>query len=243
MKQSSSKSRKIILLLMIVGIIGGGYYAVFCTNLLSISNINLYDNQSISHDDIASYINLDPETNFFELNEYELKNKLIGHPQIKNAVVDKVFPNSLDIRIVERIGKVAVSYSGIYLVVDEDMVVVEVSKTPGDLYVINGYEFENFYIGYIINDDNYEILENAMNLAELIEVSDIIIHPEVNIVCDKIELVFNDEYKALFGDGSEMVKKFNDMLGIYKSQKEKEENRGIINVSFEGQATFKAFGE
>ena len=37
--------------------------------------------------------------------------------------------------------------------------------------------------------------------------------------------------------------KYNDMLAIYKEQKMNNNSEGIINVSFDGQATFQSYRE
>ena len=243
MKRKSRMLKNFIMFLMVAALIGGVYYTTFYTTLFHIKNINVQDNQLVSYEEIIFFSGLDQPINYFELNQYELKDKLLAHPQIKNASVSKVFPNMVEIRIVERVPNVAVLYSETYLLVDGDMVVVEVSKTPKDLYVINGYNFENFYLGYVINDDNSDVLKNAMDLAALIEVSDILIRPSINIVEDNITICFNDKYKALFGKGENIENKYNDMLAIYKEQKKNNNSEGIINVSFDGQATFQSYRE
>lgn len=243
MKKKSRKLTKLMILLLFVGFIYAGYYTVFKTDILHIKTVNVYDNTLISSEEIIDYLDLNESVSYFDLNQYEVKENVIEHPRVKNASVIKSFPNTLEIRVVERKPVAAVLYSETYLLVDEELVVVEVSKSPMDLYIINGYKFENFYIGYVINDDNSDILKNAIDLSKLIKNSDIKIHPTIEIVEDKIELYFNDEYKALFGEGNNIEQKYNDMLGIYKSQRDKNDYRGIINVSFEGQATFKVFEE
>ncbi len=238
-----SKFKAFMSFLILLSICSGLIYIILYTDIINIKTINVYNNVLATKEEVVQAAGLNESINFFNVNKYEMKEDVIKHPQIKSATISKVFPNTVEIKVIERKAEVAILYSELYLLIDREMVVVEVSSSPKGLYVINGCNFDNFYLGYIINNENSDVLSNAMDLALRIEDSTMEIRPFIEIIEGEIELYFNDEYKALFGTGNNMERQFNDMYSMYNKLKDIENATGIINLKFKGQMILQPFGE
>ena len=243
MKKKASKGKVFLVFVVVIFFIALGYYLLFYTELFNITKVHIVDNIFVSENELIEALDLQKPLNFFNVNKYLLKKNILTHPKIKAASIDVIFPNTLEVSVVERIPLVAILYSESYLLVDEDMVVVETTDNPKDYYVINGYQFSKFSVGSVFKEGNTELLKNVVDLVLFIEQSDFQIRPTISVYDNNIVLHFNDDFRAEFGDGTYMEEKFNDVRTMYLSLKESGNERGTINARFKNQITLDPFGK
>lgn len=230
------------IVLVLLGLLGYlGYYIYNESDVFIIKNVEIMGNIMISESDIEKFI-VDDNLHYFKSNQYDLKERLETYPKIKDCAITKVFPDGLSIIITERLPVVAIHYSEQYLLVDEELYVVEVANDPRSFYVINGYSFDDFNIGYQMKDDHRYILKNAINLALLAMYSELE-NTEIEIVDKKIEVSLSDTLKAKFGDGDNIESRFSNMIEVYFEITKNNNPSGVIDVSHDGLPVFQPFEE
>lgn len=230
------------IVLVLLGLLGYlGYYIYNESDVFIIKNVEIMGNIMISESDIEKFI-VDDNLHYFKSNQYDLKERLETYPKIKDCAITKVFPDGLNIIITERLPIVAIHYSEQYLLVDEDLYVVEVANDPRSFYVINEYSFDDFNIGYQMKDDHRYILKNAIDLALLVMYSELE-NTEMEIVDKKIEVSLSDTLKAKFGDGDNIESRFSNMIEVYFEITKNNNPSGVIDVSHDGLPVFQPFEE
>ncbi|MCH4890222.1 FtsQ-type POTRA domain-containing protein [Acidaminobacter sp. JC074] len=242
MRRKTHYVRNFFVLILIGVLVYMGYYVYEKTDVFIIKDISVMGNMRITEDELKDYL-LTDELHFFKLNQYELDEKLLAYPKVKTGVIKKVFPDRLEIVVDERMPVVALEWSEQYLLVDEELVVVEVASSTSGYYPIHGYKFENFNIGCEIKDNHRYILENAMFLAFMIMNYDALEQPAITIEENKIFLSVNDNLRVEFGDGDNMEERFNKMVGVYEKLQEDGIYSGVIKVFHDGYPTFDPFEE
>jgi len=230
------------IILVLLGLFGYlGYYVYNESDVFIIKNVDIMGNIMISESEIENFI-MGDNLHYFKSNQYDLKEKIEGYPKIKDCAITKVFPDGLSIVITERLPVAAVFYSEQYLLVDEDLYVVEVTDNPRSFYVISGYSFDDFNVGHQIKDDHRYILNNAIDLALLSMYSELE-NTEINIIGKKIEVTLSDTLKAKFGDGENIESRFSSMIEVYFEISKNSNPSGVIDVSHDGLPVFQPFEE
>ncbi len=236
------KGIKFLIFILIIIIIIGAFSLYKYSDLFLLNNITIMNNNRVDSIKLAEYIS-DKNIKFFDLDKYELEEFINSYPCIRESHIKKGFPNKIEVVINERIPVVSVFYAEQYLLVDEDLVVIDVVKEkPNYLYEIS-YKFENFHIGKKINDQKSFVLKNAVDLVFLINSLEFEFHPDIIIKDGNINTIISDDISANFGDGENMESRFNSMISIYENMKKDGIEKGCINVSHDGYPTLEMFEE
>lgn len=243
MKRKKHPLRNFLIFLLLVVVVGLSYYVYEYTSFFIIKDVHVLGNLLVDVESVENYIGVDEGLHYFKANQFELEEKLKTQPQIKNCVVKKIFPNGLDIKVIERVPIVAIYYSETYLIVDDEMIVIDTRNDPGDLYVIKGYDFDYFFVGYEITDEDSYILKQAIDLAVLVIDSDLNSKPPIVIEEEEILLLLEEEIYANFGRGKYIEERFNEMLAIYNALVENGNNIGVIDVRFDAVPVFRPLGD
>lgn len=233
--------RNFLIFLLFVSIIGLGYYVYEYSDFFVIKEFYIKGNILVSSQEVEEL--MADNLHYFKTNHYLLEDKLKDHALVKTCSVEKVFPNGLDIKIIERTPIIAVAYSGAYLLIDEDMIVVETSDESNSLYEINGYVFDTFFVGCEIDDENSDVLRNAMNLAFMVMDQDMG-SPEIIVDDREIKLILEPgKIIADFGEGKYVEARFNDMYVAYNELRKNGNNTGIIDVRFDTDPVLRPLGD
>lgn len=242
MKRKKHYFRNFLILIFLGALVYLGFYVYNETDVFIIKDVSILGNVRISENELKAYL-LSDDLHYFKLNEYELNEKLESYPKVKDGMITKVFPDRLEIVVNERMPVVAVAYSEQFLLVDEDMVVVEVSDDISNYYLIEGYNFENFMVGYEIKDAHRYVLENAINLAFLVMHYDLLENPKIVIEDKDINLLITDNLRAEFGNGENIEERFNSMIAVYETAMDNGLTSGVIKVFHDGYPALEPFEE
>lgn len=233
--------RNFLIFLLFVSLIGLSYYIYEYSDFFVIKEFYIKGNILVKPSELEELISDD--LHYFKTNQYTLEDHIKSHPLIKTCAIEKVFPNGLDIKIIERTPIIAVAYSGAYLLIDEDMIVVKTSETSEGLYEISGYVFETFFIGCAIDDENSDVLRNAIDLAFMV-MDQNMGKPEIIVEDRSIHLILEaNKIIADFGEGKYVEKRFNDMIVAYKALVKDGNDTGVIDVRFDVEPTLKPLGD
>lgn len=136
-----------------------------------------------------------------------------------------------------------IEYSNLYITIDDELNVLSVSDKTGDIFIIEGFLLKDFIVGKKIEVYNESVLKNATLLIKLLSKSHIDFKPKINYSDGSLNVQISDAFKAKFGKGDDIERKFNDFVDIYEALVNKGVNSGIIDVSNKGLPLYKPFGE
>ncbi|SKC78820.1 cell division protein FtsQ [Maledivibacter halophilus] len=219
------------------------FIILFKTNFFEINGIFVNSNTVVSDDEIVSYSGIKTGDNIFKIKLSEAREKLIKNPLIKDVTIKRKLPNKLIINVIERKKLAAVSYMGIYFVIDEEGVILYTAQAVEDMYVIEGFEFESFLKGEKIKVKNEEDLRKIIELCSLLENSDLAIIPKISYENENIILYIDEDFKIKFGRGENLSKRFVIFKAIYYDLISKNIDSGSVDISHDGYPTYSPFGE
>lgn len=234
--------KRLLIVLIIIGMIGGGVYLYFNTNLLRIQNVLFNENPFVDLYDIQRYSGVSIGTPYFEVDPVEAANNLKTHPYIKDATAEKKFPGTIVFKVTYREHFFNIRYSDIVLSMDDQLHVLEVLATENDGYTVEGFAFESFSTGKVIDVTQLYILENIVDLINLLKQSHLT--PNPLIVFENRNIVLTVEtLHVKFGVGENIEDKFNAFVNIYEALKADGITTGVIDVSSDGLPVYRPFGE
>ncbi|MBN2795478.1 MAG: FtsQ-type POTRA domain-containing protein [Clostridia bacterium] len=248
MRKKSHPIRNFFILVIFAGLVYLGYYVFNDTDVFIIKDIHIIGNHHVAENEVLEYLATQGEIHYFKVNPYELKSLIELHPWIKSCEVKKIFPNKLEIKMVERVPVVAIYYSETYLLVDESLYVLSATQNPGAYYPVYGYEINSFSEGKPILANNWRLLENIINTVYMIHSSVFVDKPELYVENEEIYLKFTDTFKATLGDGNNLAFRFYEVSRIYvtlmdDANQDISKIHGIIKANTDVSAAYDPFGE
>jgi hypothetical protein len=241
--KKTHRLRNFLVLWALILVIALSYYVYDRTDVFIIEYPSIIGTLRIQDYEILEMLDSGKRLHYFESNQYDISEQLKHHPMVLECEVQKTFPNEMTIHIIERIPIAALYYSDSFLLIDEELVVVEVTETAGGYYPINGFEFQSFLEGQKINVDNELLLKRTIDLVFLLEYYEFDTRPILEIKNNEMILHFSDEFKALLGNGENLETRFNEMTRIYETMIVDGNARGTIIANHNGPATLKPFGD
>jgi cell division protein FtsQ len=162
-------SKQFFLLVFILLIFFIGMISLLCSPVFSVSRVQVSGNMYMSQDEVIRIAGLPDRVNMFRLTTSEIQTKLCKDLRIEQAVVQRSFPSTIKIQIIERkpIASVACEYG--FLEIDKKGMVLAVHKTIKDMQVpiITGVVLHNLYIGDSVLDSTcLKVLEYLAQLDE-----------------------------------------------------------------------------
>ncbi|WP_019554729.1 cell division protein FtsQ/DivIB [Propionispira raffinosivorans] len=162
-------SKQFFLLVFILLIFFIGMISLLCSPVFSVNRVQVSGNTYMSQDEVIRIAGLPDRVNIFRLTTREIQTKLCKDLRIEQAVVQRSFPSTIKIQIIERkpIASVACEYG--FLEIDKKGMVLAVHKTITDMQVpiITGVVLHNLYIGDSVLDATcLKVLEYLAQLDE-----------------------------------------------------------------------------
>ncbi len=235
-----AKKNKLRAILMIMVLLCAITFIVFFkTDLLNIRDIEIYGNEFLSKEQIMPNIESTMGFNIFKVKMDSIASNLMINPYIKTASVKRKLPNKLIVRVTERTEAAVVPFMGTFLIIDEEGVVLKSDiQTPG-LQTISGLEFSNFMEGSILHVSDQEQLDKALFLAKAMKNMNEDIK-EINVTDKKNMLIrFSKGLSCKIGEGNNIEYKLQLLKGILSDLASKGITRGVIDVSHEGNPSYR----
>lgn len=230
-----------VVLIALLAILGILYVAIF-TDVLKIQSISFTESENFDALDFKQYSGIQVGDYYFEVDSYRAAEGLKKHPFVKDAVVEKVFPNQIVADIEYRTHFVSLTYLDFTLSLDDEMVVLGVltEETPG--FVIQGFPYDGFTAGSVIRVERSYALSNMVTLIKLFTVANL--EPEKTIRYVNNSILFKiDGITVDFGLGDDAVERFNAFVPIYEDLKANGTTSGTIDLSTSGFSIYRPFDE
>lgn len=234
--------KRLFIVLLFLSLIGGSIYLYFNTDLLRIQHIEFNENEHLDLYDVQKFAKVQLGTPYFEVDEEEAGRSLMTHPYVKYATAQKRFPNAIIFDVTYRKHFFNIRYSDIVLSMDEQLHVLEVLAVENEGYTIEGFAFDSFSAGKVIDVSQLYILDNIVNLIRMLTDSHVVAEPLIEFE-DRNIILTVEQIKVKFGVGENIETKFNAFVNIYESLRADGITTGVIDVSSDGLPVYRPFGE
>ncbi len=135
--------------------------------VFNVTDIQVTGNELVSADTITAVAKKN-STNIFAYNKHKTKKALEQNNYIQEARVIKHFPRTIEIRVTERKIRGYVEYTGSYLCLSDNGLVIDVkNEITYPAPVIMGLKFDSFTLGEPLKTDNPEAFDSLIELSEL----------------------------------------------------------------------------
>ncbi|MTI49040.1 cell division protein FtsQ/DivIB [Sporosalibacterium faouarense] len=245
------RKKKIGLMIVILFLITSVFLILLSqTNIFNISKIQVNNDGILKDNDVILASGIQKGENIFRVDTSTAIESLLLHPYIKEARVDRKFPNRIDINIVERNRHMVLLNVGSYILVDDEGMIIDIAQAKsafqGDIPQINGLKIKNASIGekVIIEEDrNIEDIINFLELCNTIDIYSKISEIEVNDDYS-INFRFNSGTKVAFGDLNNVKYKLSFVFNIMESLEQRQDfnkeqiSKGLIDLTQGEDAIF-----
>ena len=215
-----------IFILLFIVLCGTIYYLT--TPVFNIANIEVYGNEKNT---IDTYISLSKinigTTNIFGITENGIKNNLKENSYVEDITIERKFPNTLKISIVERKVAYQIKYSEQYIYLDNQGYILERSEEKSNVPFINGLVsikgninagqrlaqedlIKLNVVAKFINYCKYNAIENKITSIDVTDDTNYIVY-------------FKEDKKTVYlGDASNLSERLSLLKIILNNEKEKE---------------------
>ena len=231
-KKKRKKRKTILILVMIILILG-----IICAYLLSspnfsIKEISISGNKQISNAEIIKLAEVKVGDNIFSKIGIVMKVRLKQNGYIEDAKINKIYPNKIEIEIVERQKQfqIKLEKEG-YIYIDEQGYILEYGTDKLKLPEIIGIDAEQNDVGKIkrLDENNLGKMENILQIRERckkIGIADKI--TQFQVEDEYIIKLENDGITINLGDASNLKNRIYYLNAILKQEAG---NRGIIYIN------------
>jgi len=187
-----------------------------------IKNIDIQNNTHYRDEEIMEMVKEIMGANIFEVNKKEIEDSVSDELNwVKDAELNKVFPDKVIIKLIERKPYLKIVYKNEYFLIDNEGVVLERIKKE-DLS-----EYENLILVSNAVDYSIEIGEkiakrNVLSCAEIYKVFDIELKSIIkeasieNNISGDIVFITIDGKKIIFGDSNFLIEKVEVLKQLLK---------------------------
>lgn len=200
--KKKKKGKGLIIIAIVLIIIAGIGFLGYKT--LKIANIDVKGNSIVSKEDIISLAGIQTGESLLSVSNSKVEENIEKNPYLIFDGIDRVFPDTIIIKVKERAPKALIEYMGSYVEVDKNGYVLKIhDNTNGNtLPIMKGIEVKTTTVGSTIEIDNkYQLSQITEIIASLEneEVYDII--TEINMTDpNTIVMSTNDKYTVKLGE-------------------------------------------
>jgi len=163
----------VLVLCLILFLVGELVFHLIIAPRLTVRNIVIRSDLSLSKEEILSIAGTEENAFYYKIDPVRIRGALEQLPMVRKAVVEKTFPDSLNITLYGRIPLSILFFTtpegtSIPMVIDDQGVVFEIGRTLSewDLPVITGMEFKKLEVGTRLPEKVQPILQDLHRLRQ-----------------------------------------------------------------------------
>jgi len=227
---------KILLIVVVFAGLIWGFNYLYNSRYFKISSIMVNGNSHYNDDEIIEVADVAIGVNIFEIDkkiiEEELEKKLIW---LKGTVLKKVFPDKIEISVIERKPYVITDYDNSYCVIDDEGIVLDIfdkdgdSKYAGLLIVKNAIEYRPDIGEKIAKKSILSCGEIFRSLDEKIKANIKEAYVSDNFSGDIVFLTIDDK-KIIFGNSDKILYKNEILVKIISQINDDEASFSTIDI-------------
>lgn len=151
---------------IIIGFLGWYFfYFIFTSEWFDITKVTLKGNNYLSKETVISQGEITFDSNLFHFDVEKANAKLLKNPWIEDVSIKKIFPNKLNIEVIERQPGVLIFYDDCFYLVSEEGIILSIQQEPVNefnLYIITGLDITKKNPGDSINNREYQSIKRII---------------------------------------------------------------------------------
>lgn len=166
-RQKRNKRVKLFFkLFLFIILIGGAIIFAMTSPIFNIKEIKVTNNTHVPSDTIISLSEIKIDENIFKFYKRDASNNIKGNAYIENVDIERKIPNTVEIKVEERIPKYSVDIMGKFMYINSQGYFLELSEDNKNLTIIHGIttEEEKVIPGYRLNNEDLTRLEEVMKI-------------------------------------------------------------------------------
>ena len=223
-EKKQKKINKILKGLTLLLVIIGTITFAMLSPIFNLKNITVNGNNQISEEEIISLAGIQLEENIFRVSSLKITNNIKQNAYINEVSIDKKFPNTIEINIIERQPNYMLEYGNGYVYVNNQGYMLEISSIKKELPIIIGSTTskENYKSGNRLDEEDLIKLGTVikiMNSAQNSEISQLITKIDIKDE-DNYTLYLETEKKTVYlGDCSNLETRILFLVAILEKEK------------------------
>jgi cell division protein FtsQ len=174
-QKSQELLRKILwgfIIILIIFSIAQIFFHFFIAPRVTIKNIIIKSDIPFTEQEILRIAGISRKEYYFLINTYEIQERLMTHPLVRTALVQKVFPDTITLRLKGRepllIALVNINNKTVPVTIDEEGVVFQIADTVSNwnLPILSGLRFDSIEFGTKLPHDIIPFLKDFKRLSE-----------------------------------------------------------------------------
>lgn len=166
-RQKRNKRVKLFFkLFLFIILIGGAIIFAMTSPIFNIKEIKVTNNTHVPSDTIISLSEIKIDENIFKFYKRDASNNIKGNAYIENVDIERKIPNTVEIKVEERIPKYSVDFMGKFMYINSQGYFLELSEDNKNLTIIHGIttEEEKVIPGNRLNNEDLTRLEEVMKI-------------------------------------------------------------------------------
>lgn len=166
-RQKRNKRVKLFFkLFLFIILIGGAIIFAMTSPIFNIKEIKVTNNTHVPSDTIISLSEIKLDENIFKFYKGDASNNIKGNAYIENVDIERKIPNTVEIKVEERIPKYSVDFMGKFMYINSQGYFLELSEDNKNLTIIHGIttEEEKVIPGNRLNNEDLTRLEEVMKI-------------------------------------------------------------------------------
>jgi len=241
-KKKRKRRKTILIFIMIILVVGSICAYLLISPSFNIQEISIKGNKNLTSEQILKLAEIKRGDNIFSKIGIVTKVKLKQNGYIQDAKINKIYPNKIEIEIVERARQFQIKIENDkYIYIDEQGYILQDSVDKLEIPIITGMDIkqEDINTKYRLDENDLNKMENILKIREqfkIIEIADKITQYQVKE--EYIVSLENDGITINLGDASNLKNRMYYVNGILKQEAG---NKGTIYVNGNFNEGFSAY--
>ena len=222
-KKKYKKIKFFLKLFIIIGLIAGATVFAMTSPIFNIKDIKVLNNTLVSSETVISLSGLKQDENIFRFYNGTVAEKIEKNPYIKEAIIHRKLPNTIEIEVTERQPKFSVDFMGKFAYIDNQGYILEISEDSKQMPIIRGISTaeEEVTPGSRLNSEDLEKLEDVLEIYVAFESNELASKITSIDITDKNEysIYLEEEQKTIhLGDNSNLNNKILYILTMLEHE-------------------------
>ncbi|MHC1785517.1 MAG: cell division protein FtsQ/DivIB [Christensenellales bacterium] len=241
-KERSPGSKMLILACTILIVVSAAF--ILRGFVFTIKNVRVIGISSVSWQEVALSAGLSPASHYFNLDEAQIRKGINGNRYLVFQGMEKVFPNTLVLRVKERRPLARINYIGIAYIMADDGIILEKTKDLGkyaSLMTISGLAIRDIHLGaQPLSTRSFQVDACISVAGELqaqgfdSQITDVNVAEPASIY-----MTSNDSFSIHLGDSRDLRAKIGTARAVLQACRAAGYRRGVIEATVPGFATYR----
>lgn len=222
-KKRNKRIKNILKVLLMLLIVIGGITFAMVSPIFNIKEIKVIDNEQISSDTVISLSELSSNQNIFRFNKLQVENNIKTNPYIENVEIHRKIPNTVEIKVTERVHSYSVSFMGKFAYVNTQGYVLEISEDSKGKIIIYGTSTneEEITLGSRLNSEDLNKFSDVIKITDIAKENGLlekITSIDISNKNDYIIYMENEQKSVHLGDNTNLSNKMLYVLAILEKE-------------------------